>query len=369
MTGMCERMRMIRSGATYHYSWQLGIACLLIAGAGCSSKSGSIDGDKPRLVPVKVGDDVRLTNLDPLNGWGEDRDCTFMHCLETALAGVGRPIGYDELMGLSGMAFRTQFRVGIWDGSNPDPLVGEACLPPLMSAIGYDAETIIPRKNDAADAARVRTAVAGSLDRGAPVLATNLIPPENWGIITGYLNHGSQWWCRTYDAGSFDVPATGWPTAVVILTKALPRPSAKAAHRASIARAIELHDKAIVETFAQGGKAFDEWEQMLERVTDRDYMQPNAWTYVSLIDARGAAVRYLRSIAPEFGKQRNLIEQAAESYERQRELLRNGLPAVQWPQDFPRGVPPFATRQRQIAVLREAAILDDEAIDALRKIK
>src|SRR5262249_58519212 len=105
----------------------------------------------------------------------------------------------------------------------------------------------------------VRQAVGASLDRGVPVLATNLIPPENWGIITGQADHGRQWWCRTYDEGSSDVPAQGWPTAVVILGASRSRPDRKTAHRASITRAIALHDKAIVADFAQGRKAVDEW--------------------------------------------------------------------------------------------------------------
>ncbi len=340
-----------------------------LAGVGGCDPAAPAVRERSRIGIVKTGDDVRLTGLTALCGWGEGRDNTFMHCLETVVNALGRELDYDELMGLSGMAFRTQFRLGIWDAGNADPLVGADRVRPLLEAIGLDYEIGHPDPANLAEFGRARQSVAASIDYGVPALATNLIPPENWGIITGYRYKGGQkWWCRTYapSARSVDQLATNFPSALVVLTRVRPRPDLRAARRASIARAVEMADRLMVDGYAQGLRAYDEWCAMLMRAADREYLHPNAWTYVSLIDARAAAVRYLRRLALEFGDRREHLERAAEAYVRQRQTLLSALDAVPWPRDAPVGLPSFSVRQKQINALRAAAQIEAEALRNLR---
>ncbi len=93
------------------------------------------------------------------------------------------------------------------------------------------------------------------------------------------------------------------------------------------------------------------------------------WTYIGLMDARASAVRYLRSIAKEFGSRERFILQAADKYDAEVRLLREGYRYVPSEQAFRDSVPPAEMRQRQIAVLLKAKDLEQQAINALRQAK
>lgn len=321
------------------------------------------------IVQERAGE-RRIEGIGPIRGFGKSRDTTFIHCLELILEAMGRRIGYDELMGISGMAFRTQFRVNRWDVGNPDPLVGNSCLGVLFPSIGVDYEILVVRRDELAEVAALRRKINESIDRGAPVLAANIMPPEDWGIITGY-RPAYKWLCRSYNGGALrvDRPAKGWPTAVVLLKARRPMPPLRKTHVASIARAVDLFEQRRKGNYALGAKAFDFWCQSLRGAQDRRYIHANVWTYIGLMDARAAAVRYLRSIAKEFGSRERFILQAADRYDAEVRLLREGYRYVPSEQAFRDSVPPAEMRQRQIAVLLKAKDLEQQAINALRQAK
>lgn len=347
----------------------LAVALTLIVGCPPPPPSFVVTKDRVRIGIVQTQGDVRISGLAPLRGWGEQRDSPFMHALEVVINGLGRDVDYDELMGLSGFAFRTQFHVDAWDPSVPDPLVGSDCVRPLVAAIGFDCEV---HYLGAGAGGETHRKIVESIDHGLPVLATNLIPPENWGIVTGYRDGGRTLWCRVYDAGDAgpalaqDVVATSEPTAVLFVRGRRPRPDAALVHKESIGWAVRQYEQPAADGFAFGAAAFDAWCRMLEHLSSSAALQTNAWTYVSLVDARGAAARYLRRIAPEFGLARGAIERAATAYERERQLLVDHLDAIAWPRDHADGVAPADKVRRQIATLREAAKLEASAIAAMR---
>lgn len=337
--------------------------------AGCASPDAPTPVERSRLsiVSEKPGS-VRVEGVGPIRGFAKGRDCTFMHCLELILEATGRRIGYDELMGVSGMAFRTQFRVDKWDVGNPDPLVGDNCLDVLFPAIGWKYEVRIVRRDELAEVDALHRAIRQSVDQGVPVLAANVIPPEDWGMITGY-RRDRLWLCRSYNAQAqqVDQPATGWPTAVVVLTAKLSLPPRVPIHVASIRRAVENFEKRATVPYAEGRKAFDEWCQSLRTARDRGYLHPNFWTYIGLIDARGAAVRYLRSIAREFGSKEIHLKSAADAYDEEVRLLLGAMEYVPPEHQYPDTIPPIEVRNRQIDILQKARGLEDKAVESLKK--
>lgn len=312
--------------------------------------------------------EVRVEGVGPIRGFANGRDCTFMHCLELVLEAVGRKIGYDELMGISGMAFRTQFRTDAWDVGNPDPLVGESCLDVLFAGIGWDCEVKIVRRDDYAEVDALYRTVDKSIDGGIPVLAANIIPPEDWGIIVGYRGPRT-WLCRSYNGGAeqMDRPATGWPSAVVLLTNRKNRPDPHKVHVDSIRRAVELYEKKGGGSIVWGARASETWRDNLRSPKERSYVHANFWTYVNLIDARGAAVRYLRSIAKEFGAKENHIGMAADFYESEVRLLLQGIGNVPSEHAYGNIMPPAEMRNKQIETLRQAQSLEEKAMETLKK--
>lgn len=347
----------------------LGVAALVPALPGCAEPAPPVPRERSRLKKVHEGrGTLRIEGIGPIRGFARGRDNTFMHCLELVLDAMGRKIGYDELMGLSGMAFRLQFCLDRWDVGNPDPLVGASCLEVLFSAIGLDYEVRVVRRDELAAAADLKRAIRESLDRKLPVLAANVIRPEDWGIITGY-RPGYQWLCRSYHGGAqrSDREANDWPTAVVLLRRRLPRPPRRQAHLASVGRAVELFERRRSGRHALGARAFEVWCDRLRAAGDRSYIHPNVWTYIGLMDARAAAERYLRDIASEFGGRERYVLQAADLYAREVRLLREGYVHVPSERKFPDSMPPKEMRERQIRVLQEAGELEAKAIALLRK--
>ncbi|HVP10683.1 MAG TPA: hypothetical protein VMV94_05780 [Phycisphaerae bacterium] len=338
--------------------------------AGCEPAAGSSSKERSKISVIRDERPglVRIEGIGPIRGFAKGRDNTFMHCLELVLEASGRPIGYDELMGVSGLAFRIQFRTDQWDVGSPDPLVGADCLPALFSAIGWDYETWVVRRDEISEAEALRQAVKQSIDRGTPVLAANIIPPEDWGIIVGYRPDRS-WLCRSYNGGAerTDQPAKGWPTAAVILTRRLTRPDPVKAYAASIRRAIELFDKRSEGSHSLGTKAFDDWCQSLRSARDEKYVHANFWTYIGLIDARAAAVRYLRSIAKQFGPREIHLNVAADWYDKEVQLLLKQIRDVPSVRTYPDSLPPKEMRDHQIDVLRQAQIFEKNAVESLRK--
>lgn len=343
----------------------LSVMCL----PGCAEPPRPVPRERSRLKKVHEGQGtLRIEGIGPIRGFARGRDTTFMHCLELVLDGMGRKIGYDELMGISGMAFRVQFRVDRWDVGNSDPLVGESCLEPLFSAIGIDYEVRVVRRDEHSAAAELKRKIANSLDRKMPVLAANIIRPEDWGIITGY-RPGNKWLCRSYHghAQSSDRDATDWPTAVVFLNRRLPRPPRRQAHVKSLRRAVDLYEQRRSGSYALGAKAFDFWCQNLRGINDRNYIHANIWTYIGLMDARGAAVRYLKEIAGEFGTRSRYLIQAAAYYDREVRLLREGYHDIPYEKSFPKSLPPPELRERQIKLLKKAKALEAKAIAEIKK--
>lgn len=351
---------------------QLAAIALVAAAAGCVTSAVPAPQSRVKITLARVGEEeVRVSGFGPIAGWAEGRDNTFMHCFELLLDALGRPITYDELMGMSGAAFRIQVHVDTWDASSPDPLVGYDCAAPVMAAVGMSYQVYYVPQQDIEQVQRLRHDIAASLDAGLPVLACNVLPPANWGIICGYRSRGREWYCRGYsdDARDTDQPARAWPDAVVILSAPKPVADLRPAYLDSIKRAAELYDTPLAGGYAMGRAAFEHWCELLSHATERAYLQPNAFTYVTLIDARSAAVRYLRKIAPSLAGHQADLEAAAALYAREAQLLLDAMPSVPFPRQVPLGLPPPETRQRQIAALKEAMELERQAVELLKRVR
>lgn len=319
------------------------------------------------LIRERPGD-ARVDGIGEIAGFARGRDCTFIHCLELVLAAVGRQITYDELMAVSGMAFRTQFCVERWDVGNPDPLAGDSRLDDLFASIGWRYEVRIVRREELAEADALHRAIKQSIDNSVPVLAANVIPPEDWGIITGY-RQDRIFLCRSYNGGALqsDQPVTGWPTAVVMLTQRQSPRVREKSRLDAIKLAVELFEQRSAGPYAQGARAFDEWCQSLRGVTDGSYSHANFWTYICLIDARAAAVRYLRSVERDFGSKQFHVTAAADLYDEEVRLLLDTLASVPNGDAYRDQLPPQTLRDTQIDALMAAKNLEARAIESLKK--
>jgi hypothetical protein len=149
----------------------------------------------------------------------------------------------------------------------------------------------------------------------------------------------------------------------------------------SLELAIELAHAPRYGDYASGFAAFKTWTAQLRdanrfasvepgAATDDDLeyaMVANAWTYASLIDARSAAARYLRSVAGEFAPRvSGRLMRAAEMYDDMSRKLALTSRHVPFPWDLTgdRTWAP-AMRDAQARTLAQALTMEEKAVEEL----
>ena len=125
----------------------------------------------------------------------EGMECPWAGALQASLAYMGEPYTYEQVMGMSGACYRICF-TDVWDYSCTDALVAFDYVTPLYSAIGYDFRMVARLEKPERKAER--QAIMEDIRQGKPVLAINLRVAAEWGIITGYVDEGNRFLCRTY---------------------------------------------------------------------------------------------------------------------------------------------------------------------------
>lgn len=320
-----------------------------------------------------------LEGVDQLR-WGQGQECTFMGALAAALRAMDEEVTYDELMGLSGAAFRLQFHQPNWDNSSADVLTGFDHAGAALAALGYRAEWYRVDEDDAAGVRNARGAIMRSIDQGHPVVAQKLRVAMDWGVITGYREEGKEFLGRTYwDQTEEYARADNWPWRVLIFGNRVGVPDRAEAILRSLEIAVELATTSRFGDYASGFAAYERW---VADVLDDDRFESadteqlermaccNGWCYFSLEDARRVAARYLRSIEEELGEQsRSHLVRAAEAYDQLLTGLSERLTHVYNGDNRTNGEPwTQEIRQAQAETLRAAMALERTAVDELRAI-
>ncbi len=134
--------------------------------------------------------------------WERGMECPWAGSLYAALQYMGEDYTYEQIMGMSGACYRVCF-VDVWDWSCTDALVSFDYATPLYNAIGYTP--VWANRLEKGDRKAERLAILRDLQKGKPILAINLRIAPEWGVITGYLDNGDEFLCRTYfDKEIFD---------------------------------------------------------------------------------------------------------------------------------------------------------------------
>ena len=254
--------------------------------------------------------------------WGgsHPKQNSVIAAFEAACAATGETITYDELMGVSGAAFRLQHK---WCPSSPNARCGFNCIDPAARAAGYEMEWIVAKDCQTGTYAdgleRAHASAVASIDDGRPVLLSS----EECGLIVGYAESG-EWLVRQYAAKDDGyVLSADWPWDLGILRPRNGRPERFESAVHALSTAVMLAHTVSFGPYASGFAAFERWAKELgeeERFHDEStwfgVTLGNAYTYSCLEESRSTATRYLRSLAtwmPE--NARPDILTAAEKYE------------------------------------------------------
>lgn len=251
--------------------------------------------------------------------------CSLAGAMTAALQVCGEDITYEEVMGLSGAAYRIAFRKEEWDYSSVDGLIGFDHVTPLMSALGYDVKFHYGRCDrglyhrlascdctvDYACSYEenhvLKKVIINSINRGIPVVAIDLIHIPEWGVITGYGDEGNTLYCRTYMdelEGEDHATAERVPWFFITLEKHNKKPNEKEALLNSIKVFKSSMNIPWYDVYANGYNAYDIWAaELINEKMDTLSKQiltrrasVNTFCLDSLKDSRIAAAVYLQKV-------------------------------------------------------------------------
>jgi hypothetical protein len=258
--------------------------------------------------------------------------CPFPGSLSAVLQFLGGPCDYDYVMGVSGAAFRRFWNRD--DGGNVDlSYLEPEPFERILRALGYEFRTV-PRSDKAAMVQAVKESVA----EGRPVLATVLVGPPEYGIVTGYDQGGETLigWSYFQDGskpGYCEVP--GWfeamspgPSVGLILIgeRRAERPAEREVLISAVQWAIDLArtpKRPNHPDHVSGLAAYEAWADGLEVDADYPVDDPNVLETRKMVHCdqcvmlheRNSAGKFLRQAALALPEVADHVDAAAALYE------------------------------------------------------
>jgi hypothetical protein len=260
--------------------------------------------------------------LEGVSGWFVGDQESSVHAAQAAvMQAVGEDIGYTDLLGASGLAFRMQVSKDGLCPSSPHATCGCECVEGALSALPWQMQGYSAASDDAAGVERVRQVVVESINRGVPVQYQG----EEDGIIVGYQKAGAEWICLhpMRNGGNETFVETNWPWGVVVYTEPKASlPSKRQLALDALKRAVQLSEAGEADGYDVGFSAWDSYLSKLRALqeadaqTRQDSMLGNSWIYENLAQSRGRAALYLRDVAEQFAPEAAThLRRAADLYE------------------------------------------------------
>jgi len=362
-----------RSALTVCFSLLLSTVAMTGAiGQGLAAQGGEVTATASHV--KREGGRVWIEGV-PTLGWGKGRECTFLGALEAATAVTDHPYQYSDLMGWSGMAFRVRWFAPEgsprWCPSSPVGEIEEE-IGAVAKATGWPLRFEFVEKSDPAKLRSVTADIVASVGAGRPVLAYE--PKLNMDVVFGYEDDGKTLLLRDYFKP--ETPLRLGPSELGFLTISLGDFGAAMSRREAMVEGLRTavrnwHRERFSEgpgEYWYGDAALARWLSDLRRFDDYSQEERNSlcsvgwWNYVSLVDARHAAVAFLRenvSLLPEGAA--GPLARAAGLYEQEAELLGAALAK----RDVFTGSPEGWSKDRQereCKLLAQARSLESSAI-------
>jgi hypothetical protein len=294
-----------------------------------------------------------LEGVPPLRFWGEGG--VGWYCLAGAVTRyveyTGAPVPYEEVMGVSGAAWRLIWDPGQWA---PDNLIMEwyghlLAERRIAGAFGYDYEFLdrlrdTPRteaNSEEAIAARIRA----EIDAGRPAIAIGIAGPEEC-LVAGYRDSGKTLLVQSFferTEGYLDV--SGWYDEPAFLglhlfAKCGERESRRQNLMDALAWAVEMGAMTEAGGRAAGLAAYDAWaHDMLRdedfRETDPAALREQCFSVsdngIILLMARKAAADYLEMMQDEVGSRaRPHLLSAAKLHRQESDTMGAAHDAMPW---------------------------------------
>jgi hypothetical protein len=315
--------------------------------------------------------------------------CTFAGAMEAALAVTRHPYTYDEILGLSGLAFRVRWHVGE-NGPTGCPCspIGETpdTLAAFSRASGWQIGDFAGAGWDNPHMQGVIPKIRQSIDVGTPVLVYD--KHLNSSIIYGYADRREVFLLQTHMDGFTKCPVSELgqdpALAFLLLDRVEPDPF-PAVFKGILGQAVarwhqEKGDVVPSEDLRSGRAALEAWIQMFDRFDELvvkaspgELLFFHLWNFGNLYDARRAAAGFLREHVAVYPSAQEDLLHASDLYRQEAE----GLGAAYEDEntylgasggetlDASRWTPGMRRREREI--MRQALDLERSAVEAMER--
>lgn len=277
------------------------------------------------------------------------------------LKAMGSDITYQQLMGISGAAFRIQLHKE-WCPSSPHPDCGFNCTDVMIRALKLN--TLSHTYNYMKDKTNIiLKEIIASIEKGLPVIASSY----ETGLVVGYIKRNREiklLYREPYsNIGDKPVALKIVPASYTIFNTIPPKPAIQK-YIDSIHLAAQLSDHPIIDKYNIGFTAYEKWisdlldESQIKKLSKNgvpELSNQNAHIYYSLLDARQCAEQYLKYVAEILSMEFQVpLKKAAEYYKQIAEILQKGIKSIVWDWQFGKG-----TKWTEIMRKDQAYILQD----------
>jgi len=294
----------------------LGTAAISLMLAGMASGASLTQGmSRPRSLQAapKTGgimEDVLIPNVAPLK-WGSSGETTFAGALAAASAVMPEKADYTRIMGDTGLAFRLRW----FDPAAGKPYVGVGAVGEFPreialagDALGLTLKPVHAPKSDPIKREAIDQELLASINEFRPVICY-VDPNMDCGLIYGYKNQGKSYLVRDYYSETApEQPYDKLGFFFLFLETGKTPLARKDAVMKGLEAAVEnwtrTDEKEMGGTFAYGAAGYEAWIAALSSDAAGSgnglNNHVNWWLMDTLIDARGAATKYLRANASLF---------------------------------------------------------------------
>ncbi|MDP6778581.1 MAG: hypothetical protein QGI83_17640 [Candidatus Latescibacteria bacterium] len=325
---------------------------------------------------AQKGDGAWIEGLEEVR-WGDgfdQRDISFIRTYTACLNATGEEVTYEDLMGLSGAAFKLHIAQPVWCPSATT--LGFDIEAPLAAALRYSIEwhNFHGLRPDADRLKASRRALVTSIDAGRPALYSG----EECSITVGYRDRGRGLICRMYAAGEDGYTETEvlpWSFGFVRNDDACleRREALTESLRTAVALARTREMGAHPETgspYLSGFAAYEAWIDGLNEGFGSSgpdlptgTLHANAHSYAILWNSRRAASVFLRTASHELGGEaETCLKEASRFYDLAKQRLHDGRDCVSFPWSW------TSEQRRAEAVTLDACLrLERRAVEAIEQ--
>ncbi|NNG27904.1 MAG: hypothetical protein HKM87_10285 [Ignavibacteriaceae bacterium] len=281
---------------------------------------------------IETKDKIFIDKIPQLK-WGENTENSFIRSTQLTLNALSENYSYDFLMGISGSAFRLDFKPG-WCPSSVDATTGFDVSKILFKSLGFNSELHSIDDNNFEDIKSLYKKIIAQINLGIPIIAINLKVCPEWGIITGYLKDKPGILCRTYfDKTEEYSLAEHAPWLSFFIGEKEKAINDNELFINSLKIAVELAKTDKFDEYKSGYSAFKMWIEELKKQSEaiktfvfKEY-EVNLTIFNSLLDSRKAAVSYLTLMNDKMKKGDLIIDNYKKEVELLTETQKNVLPS------------------------------------------